>query len=562
MESLSETVWDVFICGTGLQQSLLALALSRSGKKVLHVDKNDYYGGSEAAFSLQEAEEWVKTVRNAAINLGSDTQDGIFSSSGNLSLSFSRAYSLSLSPQLIYTRSTLLPILVSSKVYRQLEFQSVGNWWIYSPLLGHIAEQISRYESLDEPPHKRRKGDLRRVPNGREDVFADNSIDLRSKRSLMKFLKFVANYETDLERWEAHASGSFPDFLSTQFGLPPALHPPLLALTLSPDTPRLTTTAFALPRIARHLRSIGMFGPGFASVIPKWGGGAEIAQVGCRAGAVGGGVYVLGRGVDSISAEPATIAGRDVECGSTDPVLVEVRLKDEDAIKARWVVGAAHDLPSGGEQHIESAAAVSISVVSSSLDSLMPVTAEGAPPPAGAVVFFPTGSIRIKADGATPDELPPIYVIVHSSDTGECPAGQLTADQILFQGVLYASTNANTHDGHAQLNEAVACLLESIEQTPIPKVIWSLHYTQTSSSSISSAFNRTTPSSTSPPPAEDSYPNVLRFPSPSLDLAFDDAILQEVKDVWEKIVADDEDKGEFMVFEDREGMGNDGNDEE
>ena len=37
-------------------------ALSRSGKKVLHVDKNEYYGGTEAALSLQEIEAWVDKV--------------------------------------------------------------------------------------------------------------------------------------------------------------------------------------------------------------------------------------------------------------------------------------------------------------------------------------------------------------------------------------------------------------------------------------------------------------------------------------------------------------------
>lgn len=37
-------------------------ALSRSGKKVLHLDKNPYYGGSEAAFSLDEAQEWMNHV--------------------------------------------------------------------------------------------------------------------------------------------------------------------------------------------------------------------------------------------------------------------------------------------------------------------------------------------------------------------------------------------------------------------------------------------------------------------------------------------------------------------
>jgi RAB protein geranylgeranyltransferase component A len=36
--------------------------LSRSDKKILHIDENEYYGGAEAAFSLNEAEEWARSV--------------------------------------------------------------------------------------------------------------------------------------------------------------------------------------------------------------------------------------------------------------------------------------------------------------------------------------------------------------------------------------------------------------------------------------------------------------------------------------------------------------------
>lgn len=31
---------------------------------MLHVDKNDYYGGAEAALSLQEVAAWVKAVND------------------------------------------------------------------------------------------------------------------------------------------------------------------------------------------------------------------------------------------------------------------------------------------------------------------------------------------------------------------------------------------------------------------------------------------------------------------------------------------------------------------
>ena len=327
-------------------------------------------------------------------------------------LGFSRAYSLSLSPQLIYTRSNLLPALVSSKVYRQLEFLAVGNWWIYSD---HGAAQEASSG-----------GSLRRIPGGREDIFADKGIDLRSTRSLMKFLKLAADpeaHESILETW---GSKPFPEFLESHLSIPPRLQAPLLALTLSPNTPAETLTSYALPHIHRHLTSIGMFGPGFGSLIPKWGGLAEIAQVACRAGAVGGGVYVLKRGFARHGDADQGTLGRDSS-------LSTVRLQDGEDIKSHWIVGSLWDLPSRAhpppdDQIHPSYVARSVTIVSGSLSQLFPLPAEGAPPPAGAVVFFPSGTLELESEDQMPprakSEGPPVYLMVHSSDTGECPAGQ------------------------------------------------------------------------------------------------------------------------------------------
>ena len=90
------------------------------------------------------------------------------------------------------------------------------------------------------------------------------------------------------------------------------------------------------------MRSIGMFGPGFGAMIAKYGGGAEFAQVGCRAGAVGGGVYVLGRGVENIKAtkrhsDSANPLGNEYE--------IALELSDGTAILTEFVVGCAEDLP-------------------------------------------------------------------------------------------------------------------------------------------------------------------------------------------------------------------------
>jgi len=311
----------------------------------------------------------TKPFRNAELNTTDEQKQ----------LGLSRAYTLTLSPQIIYTKSKIVEQLVSSNVYRQLEFQAVGNWWIYS------ADSRA----------------LKRLPNGREDIFQDNTIDNRAKRSLMKFLKFVVDYQNQREIWESHASTSLHAFLSSQFGLPLHLQTVISALTLSLDSPEGTLVEFALPRIARHLTSIGVFGPGFGAVIPKWGGAAEIAQVACRAGAVGGGVYILGTGVKS---------SRPVPEG--DLSLEQVELSNGETVKTKFM---AQDISRDDVVESKLVSKV-IAVVSSPLACLFISSVEGSPVTAVSVVVFPANSL--------PNQTHPVYLMVHSSEAGECPPGQ------------------------------------------------------------------------------------------------------------------------------------------
>ncbi|KAK8193450.1 GDP dissociation inhibitor-domain-containing protein [Phyllosticta capitalensis] len=538
MESLSETKWDVLIAGTGIEQSLLALALSRSDKKILHVDKNDYYGGSTAAFSLQEAESWVQQVNQDEAE-SSDFHDAKIAqppaseSSEQPKLGFSRAYSLPLAPQLLYTRSAILPVLVSSKVYKQLEFLAVGSWWVYS----------NAEASPEEGSEATRAGRLTKVPNGREDIFADETIDMKAKRTLMKFLRFVADYENQ-EVWETFKSRSFPELLTEQFKIPQNLHAPLLALTLSLDEPQNIMTELAVPRIAHHLRSIGLFGPGFACVIPKWGGLAEISQVACRAQAVGGGIYVLGQGITSLDTAKDK-SSEDPSSEQLQSARLSARLKDGEEVSSAWVVGSKEDLPCEVQEATsEVSCSRSISIVSSSLESLFPALAEGAPAPAGAVVFFPAGSLGVESSS----EHSPVYVLVHSSDTGECPAGQT---------VLHAFTSASGSLGSQLLDAAVQALLYSTGEKPLPLCLWSMKFEQR---------GRPNPldGSASADAASTPYANVLAFrKTGNVDLKFDDGVMERVKGIWEKILGDDADaeRDGFMKFEERETMGDDEDEE-
>ena len=306
----------------------------------------------------------------------------------------------------MYSKTALLPMLVSSKIYRQLEFLAVGVWWIYQK-------------------NDQGDGELKKIPGSREDVFADKTIDLRSKRSLMNFLKLITDLEAYGEAMETWGEKSFEEFLTQEYKIPTSLQPMLHALTLSPQPAAQTKTIYALPRILRHLSSIGVFGPGFGSVIPKWGGLAEIMQVACRACAVGGGIYMLNKGVS------------DIKSADADGVS-SIKLDDDQHVKTRWIAGRSDDLPIQRGQG--TAITKSITIVDSASKRLFPAIADGAPPASCSIVVFPPGSLSI-ADSISNT---PVYLTVHNSDTGECPEGQSKAF-LMFLSLSMMIPTLNTY---------------------------------------------------------------------------------------------------------------------
>ena len=365
----------------------------------------------------------------------------------NTQLGSSRSYTLTLSPQLLYAKSALLPVLVTSRVHEQLEFQAVGSWWLCKDesFRGPDTSDLEQAGGSNQ----QWKGILQKIPSGREDVFSDNTISTHDKRALMKFLRHVLqeNTETEDSLTREIGANSLAHVLASHFNIPSTLQQPLLALSLSQDTADSTNAQYAINRIKRHLRSIGMFGPGFGSMIIKYGGGAEIAQVGCRAGAVGGGVYVLGRGIDSIEALPVTSA--EAQSNGSSGNDLAIRLSDGERITSRYVVGDEVDLPTVATEQppndsttSSAQLARSISVVSSPLPHLFPATSENGPIPAGAVVVLGGGGLAEKraSDEHGSDHLgePPVYLFVHSSDSGECPTGQCEyISHVCFQSAAF-----------------------------------------------------------------------------------------------------------------------------
>lgn len=314
-------------------------------------------------------------------------------------------------------------------------------------------EAKAEAEEAQEPPKKRRKAFIQRVPNGREDLIPDTSIEFRAKMALVKFLNAVAKADEPPVLEEADAEAPLSEYLERKFRLAASLHPAIHGISLSPGPVQSTRTKDALPRIRRHLRSIGVFGPGFGSVVPKWGCLAEVAQVTCRAGAVGGAVYVLGRGVKSISSleqqDPWSSGDGQPDGGGG----FEVELSDGEKIRTKWITGSAEDLPAqssnlDAQDRLESTR--SITIVASALEDLFPTVAEGGPPPAGAVVVVPGDS----------EDTPPVYLLIHSSDTGECPTGQSKLSRHLF----YSTRHIQRYESH---DDPISQYLSTLSATPL-----------------------------------------------------------------------------------------------
>ncbi|KAF5351405.1 hypothetical protein D9757_012631 [Collybiopsis confluens] len=263
-----ESAFDVIIVGTGLTESITAAALSKAGFKVAHVDENPYYGGDEASLTLDEYVKWV----------GKSSSEPV--------LPNSRLYTISLSPSVIPATGPLISSLVGSGVSRYGGFR--------------LIEAVAVY----------RNGRVQMVPGSKEDIFKDKSISLLDKRRLMRFLVFASGsgeFEDRKELEGGKGDMPFVDFLKSSFALNQEMAD-AIAYALSFCTFTSDKTLPALYRLRRYLRSAGRYGSS-PFLIGHYGSSGEIAQGFCRAAAVSGGVYILGKRISSITRRSGSDTG-------------------------------------------------------------------------------------------------------------------------------------------------------------------------------------------------------------------------------------------------------------
>lgn len=153
--------YDAVILGTGLKECILSGILSVTKHKVLHMDKNEYYGGESASLNLEQFFEQFKGP-------GSKPDEAIFGEGRRLS-----DYNVDLIPKLIMADGMLVKMLVFTQVHRYIELGQVEGSYVY----------------MD--------GKLAKVPASDSEALSSSLLGFMEKRRCHKFFSFTADWKAD-----------------------------------------------------------------------------------------------------------------------------------------------------------------------------------------------------------------------------------------------------------------------------------------------------------------------------------------------------------------------------
>merc|ERR1712071_189574 len=245
--------YDAIVLGTGLKECIVSGMLSVSGKKVLHMDRNKYYGGESASITpLEELfTKYGAPPPNETYGRGRD-------------------WNADLVPKFLMANGQLVKLLIHTGVTRYLEFKSVEGSYVY------------------------KGGKISKVPVDEREALASDLMGMFEKRRFKNFLVFVQDYrEEDPKTWkDVDPNTTTMAQVYEKFGL-------------DKNTADFTGHALALHRDDDYLakpcvdtiRRIKLYGLG------------ELPQGFARLSAIYGGTYMLDKPIDEIVYENGKVIG-------------------------------------------------------------------------------------------------------------------------------------------------------------------------------------------------------------------------------------------------------------
>jgi len=253
--------YDVVILGTGLSECILSGLLSVNGKKVLHMDRNDYYGGDCASLTLDQAWKYFGEQGEPPASLGAVRQ-----------------YNIDLVPKFLMANGKLVNMLLHTDVTRYLEFKSI------------------------EGSYVQKDKSISKVPATEKEALSSNLMGLFEKKRFKDFLTFVTEYEIDNPK--THHSVT-PDMPTNQMMHKYKLDDGTMdiighALALYVDeTWHKEPAKNTIERVALYVESLRSYGKS-PYLYPVYGLG-DLPQSFARLSAIYGGTYMLSTPIAGLS---------------------------------------------------------------------------------------------------------------------------------------------------------------------------------------------------------------------------------------------------------------------
>jgi len=263
--------YDCVVLGTGLKECIISGILSVEGKKVLHMDRNNYYGGESASLNLNQLTEKFHPGQKPPASLGN-----------------SRDYNIDLVPKFLMGSGLMVKFLLKTGVTRYLEFQASKGSYVY----------------------KDKK--IFKVPTTAGEAMMTSLMGIFEKRRFASFVNYVTSYKQDTPKThdgfdcskksmaELYKKYSLDENTQSFVG-----H--AVALWIDDDylkLPAITT----VDRINLYVSSYLQHNTGSPYIYPRYGLG-ELPQAFARLAAIYGGTYMLDKPIEEIVYENGKVVG-------------------------------------------------------------------------------------------------------------------------------------------------------------------------------------------------------------------------------------------------------------
>ncbi|XP_062100337.1 guanosine nucleotide diphosphate dissociation inhibitor At5g09550-like [Humulus lupulus] len=312
--------YDVVVLGTGLKECILSGLLSADGLKVLHMDRNDYYGGESTSLNLNQLWKRFRDSDKPPEHLGS-----------------SKDYNVDMIPKFTMANGGLVRVLIHTDVTKYLNFKAVDGSFVYN------------------------KGKIHKVPSNDVEALKSPLMGLFEKRRARKFFIYVQDYEDsdpksheglDLNKVTARdliSKYGLDDNTVDFIGHALALHRNDTYL----DEPALDF----VKRVKLYAESLARFQGGSPYIYPHYGLG-ELPQGFARLSAVYGGTYMLGKPECKVEfdengkAYGVTSEGETAKCKKVvcDPSYLSDKVKKVGKV-ARAICIMSHPIPHTNDSH-------------------------------------------------------------------------------------------------------------------------------------------------------------------------------------------------------------------